>query len=98
VPAGETILEGAPDLYETPAPLAALRDRLLAEGAAARISDDAGTYVCNHAYFTALHAIAQRALPTRCLFMHLPPASAAFPLQRQITAVETVLGYLSEGW
>jgi pyroglutamyl-peptidase len=96
VPEAETIENNAPARYETPARLALLRDRLAAGGVPVCLSEDAGSYVCNHVYFTALHAIHQRVLPTTCLFLHLPPASPAFTIERQIAAVGTVIEYLSE--
>lgn len=50
----------------------ALIGALAAEGLAAELSSDAGSYVCNHAYWHALEIIAQRQLPTRAIFVHLP--------------------------
>ena len=49
-----------------------LIDALRAAGVPATLSDDAGAYVCNAAYYHALDQIAKRALPTRALFVHLP--------------------------
>jgi pyroglutamyl-peptidase len=97
VPKAETIADGAPARYETVAALAPLRERLAADGMPVCISEDAGRYVCNHAYFTALHAIHQGGLPTRCLFLHLPPASPTLTIEQQIAAVQTAIEYLSKG-
>ena len=36
------------------------------------ISEDAGSYLCNFAYFTALQTIKQHQLQTQCLFVHVP--------------------------
>ncbi|MBD2110435.1 MULTISPECIES: peptidase C15 [Cyanophyceae] len=41
------------------------------------ISDDAGTYVCNHLYYRLLEAIAQHRWPVQALFVHIPPLSPA---------------------
>ncbi len=49
-----------------------LLDALDFAGVPAGMSDDAGEYVCNHAYWHALDLIAQRNLITRALFVHLP--------------------------
>lgn len=43
------------------------------------ISHDAGQYLCNFAYRHALDLVAQRGLPTRVLFVHVP-ALAGTPL------------------
>ena len=51
------------------------------------MSDDAGGFVCNHAFYTALAEADRRRLPTRCGFLHLPrieerqaaPGSTAAP-------------------
>ncbi len=36
------------------------------------ISEDAGSYLCNFAYYTALQTIKQHQLQTQCLFVHVP--------------------------
>jgi len=43
------------------------------------LSDDAGAYVCNQTYHTALSRIAARDLPTLAVFVHIP-AIAGTPL------------------
>lgn len=57
----------------------ALEAALRALGIACQMSDDAGQYVCNTAYHTALARIAAQTLPTRAIFVHLP-AIAGTPL------------------
>jgi pyroglutamyl-peptidase len=82
----------------------AIQARLLAMGIPARLSEMAGTYLCNAALYRAL-ALVPRRVP--CGFIHLPllpaqvaeiieqspaaaiPASMAFPIQRR--AVEVAL-------
>ncbi len=49
-----------------------LVDALRGAGVGGDLSDDAGEYVCNHAYWHALDLIARRGLATRALFLHLP--------------------------
>ncbi len=94
---------GAPDRYRATVELEPLVEVLASDGLPARLSDDAGSYVCNHTYYTALHAIAAHGLPTRCFFLHLPADAETFagphdgptmPLEQQIQAVERVLGWL----
>lgn len=85
------VVQGAPNIYETQAPLDTVKERIQLTGAPIVLSEDAGGYVCNHAYFTALHAIHQMGLPTLCLFLHVPPISTECPLERHIAVVETTL-------
>ncbi|MFQ4138907.1 peptidase C15 [Nodosilinea sp. PGN35] len=58
---------------ETTLPL----DHLLANTHLSGISDDAGTYVCNHLYYRLLGAIARHRWPTQALFVHIPPLTPA---------------------
>ncbi|WP_052050962.1 hypothetical protein [Leptolyngbya sp. KIOST-1] len=41
------------------------------------ISEDAGTYVCNHLYHRLLGSIAQHRWPIHALFVHIPPLTPA---------------------
>lgn len=93
------IHEAAPDFYETTAPVSRTLAALQRGGIPARISEDAGGYVCNHVYFTALHALAEAGRPTRCLFLHMPPLSESLPIERHITAARLVLESLcTDAW
>lgn len=47
------------------------------ESARLQLSEDAGNFVCNALYFAVLAAIADQALPTRALFVHVPVLTAA---------------------
>ncbi|HEY3269396.1 MAG TPA: pyroglutamyl-peptidase I [Armatimonadota bacterium] len=85
------IFAGGPDCYETRIPLEPLLSGLTQAGLPARISEDAGAYVCNHTYYTAMHAIALAGLPTLCLFVHVPPATPDYPLAMQAAAIGTIL-------
>ncbi|MBX2855296.1 MAG: hypothetical protein KTR21_09920 [Rhodobacteraceae bacterium] len=57
----------------------------------ARISDNAGLYVCETAYRTALDFRAQTGWPKRICFLHVPPLSEEWPVERIATAMEAVL-------
>ena len=60
-------------------PLRRILDALLAAGIPARLSDSAGTYLCNKALYRFLAAIEQRGTAIPCGFLHLPyvPEQAA---------------------
>ena len=57
---------------ETDIDLTALAQVLEGEGIVARLSRDAGAYVCNYTYRRALDGIAERNGKTSALFVHIP--------------------------
>ena len=75
-PIEESILPAGPVAYISSLPLKAWKKALTAAGLSASVSNSAGTYVCNAVYYAALHEIEQQALPTRALFIHIPPTES----------------------
>ena len=63
--------DGAAELAAT-LPLPAIQAALLQEGIPARLSDTAGTFLCNATLYTLLRAIARRGARIPCGFIHLP--------------------------
>ena len=47
-------------------------ETLRQQGLEAALSYSAGTYVCNHAYYTVLRYIQLHMLPTKAVFLHVP--------------------------
>ena len=81
-----SIVAGAPDALRTMLDLEQMHGALIDQGVNAEISNHAGAYVCNHAYYCALHAAAAMMPPCKVLFVHLPrpregatPGDCAFP-------------------
>lgn len=72
------IVSGAPAALHVTAPADVLLADLLAAGLAARLSDDAGDYLCNHLYFQVLLRLNRHGWAVPAVFMHLPllPAQA----------------------
>ncbi len=75
--AGETrtaqpIMPGAPMAYLSTLPLAAMLQELRGARFPASISNHAGTYVCNHVFYTARHTIEKKQATTPCGFIHVP--------------------------
>jgi pyroglutamyl-peptidase len=77
-------------------------EALVADTHLSGISDDAGTYVCNHLYYRLLGAIAHHHWPIQALFVHIPPLTPATqPLLasdlalvlRRLTSITTVPNY-----
>jgi pyroglutamyl-peptidase len=109
LPDGEPIRHNAPDLFRAHFAVQQFVESLEVSGVPAYVSEDAGGYVCNRVYYAALHTIDLHALPTRCVFVHVPPDEQTFatsdtsepqrtflPMARQICAVEVVLRKLLE--
>lgn len=72
------VVQGGPAAYFSTLPIKAMLAALHAAGFPAEVSQSAGTYVCNHVFYEALHALRRR--PTaRAGFIHIPysPEQAA---------------------
>lgn len=69
---GTEIAPGGPAALRTNVDIASVLKRLVDEGVRAEISNHAGTFVCNHAYYRALRMLETQRLQTRCLFVHVP--------------------------
>ena len=80
-PADQPLDPAGPAARASRLPLAAIQCALLARGIPARLSDSAGTYVCNAAMYTLLGAAP---VTTPCGFIHLPHMRAE--VARQIEA------------
>lgn len=70
---GSKIAPDGPVGYWTTLPIDAIRRALEDAGIPVRISNHAGTYVCNHLTYAGLHRIATQGLSTRMGFIHVPP-------------------------
>lgn len=69
---GRPILRKGPAAYFSTVPVDSLCKRLSKKGVPVAISNHAGTFVCNHVYFKALHCINALSLSCQCLLVHLP--------------------------
>ncbi len=96
--AGEKILEGGEG--ELPATLdpETLKDAILKQGIPARVSDSAGTFVCNDVFYQALEYL--KAVPVRADFIHLPwcleqaarhPGQFCLPVETMVRALEATV-------
>jgi pyroglutamyl-peptidase len=81
VHSGQPILKTAPAAYFSTLPIHAIRDAVLAQGIPAELSSSAGHFVCNHVFFSLMHAL--RASKIKAGFVHVPylPEQAASALQ-----------------
>lgn len=72
VPTNEPIHSDGDTAYLTTLPVRLLTDACNRKGIAAKVSNSAGTFVCNRVYYEALYTIEKRHLPVKALFVHLP--------------------------
>ena len=84
-PVDEPVVSGGPAACYSTLPIRAMVKAMRAAGIPADISDAPGTLLCNHLMFGVLHHIAQKELPIRAGWIHLP----ALP---SVAALETNLG------
>jgi pyroglutamyl-peptidase len=90
------IVAGAAPAYLATLPLDAMLAALRSASVPSAITNHAGTFVCNHVFYSALHEAEQAGLPTRCGFLHLPALATTelpggLPLETMIDAVERCL-------
>ncbi len=87
-PVDEEITPGGPAGYFTTLPLGQLVADLRRRGIAVRVSNSAGTYVCNYLFYRLMELARRRNL--RCGFVHVPEESV-LPLPELIRAVEELI-------
>lgn len=94
-PVDEAIVDDGPAAYFTTLPVKAILCALRDAGIPAEISQTAGTYVCNHAFYGLMHALKDRP-GTRGGFIHIPysPAQAARHPGAPSLPVDTVVAAL----
>ncbi len=59
-PIDTPVVAGGPVAYFSTLPIKAMREAVQAAGVAAEISQTAGTFVCNHVFYSLMHALAGR--------------------------------------
>jgi len=65
-------VKDGPDAYFITLPIREMQQRLAEAGIPASISNSAGTFVCNHLIYGALHYICTNKIPMRAGFVHIP--------------------------
>jgi len=87
------VVEDAPDAYFSTLPVKAMLERLRRLGIPAALSQTAGAYVCNQAFFALAHLVATRHRAMRAGFVHVPwlPEQAARHQGQASMALETMI-------
>jgi pyroglutamyl-peptidase len=81
-PSRAMIAAGAPPFRSGRLPLARLLAACRSAGVPATVSRNAGTYLCNYAYWRALEAAQQPDGPRLVVFVHIPPPRKFRPRSR----------------
>ncbi len=86
VPKSRVIDTDAPNSLPIRAPKVALLRAAKSGGLPARLSLNAGDYLCNYLYWHALTATGRRGGPAKAAFIHVPPLSDRVTPERMIEA------------
>jgi len=76
---GLRISRGAPDWLEASSSVRTIARAMNEAGISARVSRNAGAFVCNHLYFGALQYLSEKRSPIPAVFVHLPVTPAQAP-------------------
>lgn len=102
-PRDAPLVAGGPDAFAATLPMREIHDALLRAGIPARLSNSAGTYLCNACLYLTGHALKTRGSGARFGFIHLPylpqqaaalladPKSGRAPEQCPSMALETMI-------
>jgi pyroglutamyl-peptidase len=75
-PRDQPVVHGGPDAYFTALPVKSMVAAMRAAGGPAAPSYSAGTFVCNHVFYTIMHEIRTRYPVMRGGFIHVPASPA----------------------
>ena len=90
-PDEESIISDGPSAYFSSISVKHLRNQLDENGIPAKVSNSAGLYVCNTAYFNALHHISILGKEIKAVFVHLPKISEQWPLSKLLKAIKQLI-------
>lgn len=99
-PVDQPIEPEGPAAYFSTLPVKKMAAAIRAEELPGRVSNTAGTFVCNSLLYSVLHHAAQTMPDTRCCFIHVPyipeqtadkPGTPAMPLQDIIRALTAAI-------
>ncbi|HEV7951604.1 MAG TPA: pyroglutamyl-peptidase I [Glaciihabitans sp.] len=98
-PIDEPIVVGAPTAYFASLPIKAAVAELRAQGIPASVSHSAGTFTCNHVFYTLMHEIAENYPTMRGGFVHVPylpeqtigTEHPSLPIETMVEALEGIV-------
>ena len=99
-PIDEPVAPAGPAAYFATVPIKAMTAAIREAGVPAEVSNSAGTYVCNHLFYGALHFLAASGHGARAGFLHVPwlerqavarPGEPAMALATMVRGVEAAI-------
>ncbi len=99
-PLDEPIRPRGPTAYWSTLPIKSMVKRIREEGIPARVSNSAGTYVCNEVMYGVLHHLEAGQIPARAGFIHIPflpqqaigrPGTSTMALETAVRGLEVAL-------
>ena len=90
---GREILPGGAPRYRSVLPIEQCAVRLSEQHFKVAVSEDAGSFVCNHVYYCALDQLRMMGREMRCVFVHVPMPGKGMT---QEGIVSTVAGFVEE--
>ena len=99
-PTDREIIADAPLAYRTGLAPAELAGRLDHAGFPVRQSFDAGTFLCNQAFYLGCHAAHTTGVPGLAAFVHIPPIDPAevnaVPIATTVSAIAAILDHIPQ--
>ena len=83
----EKLIEEAPPAYFTKFPIKPISSSLREKGYKIKITNSAGTFVCNSLYFHVLHHIESHNLPQIALFIHLAASTEVISIEEMCQTI-----------
>ena len=93
MPQGEFVIEGAPAAYFATVPVKQMAEAILSKGIPGKVSNTAGTFVCNETLYRLLHHY--EGTRTRVGFIHVPylpeQGTPSLPMEQTTTALQAAI-------
>ncbi|WP_437194393.1 hypothetical protein [Planctomicrobium sp. SH527] len=87
------IEENGPEFRDLPARIPELQMHLQRAGYTCDLSNDAGTYVCNHLMYTAANSANVRSRECEFVFTHLAPLEFGMPTENLVVALQIMVNW-----
>ena len=93
MPQGAFVIEGAPAAYFATVPVKQMTEAILSKGIPGKVSNTAGTFVCNETLYRLLHHY--EGTRTRVGFIHVPylpeQGTPSLPMEQTTTALQAAI-------
>lgn len=87
----EIIIPDAPIAYFSNFPIKNVYRELHGKGDKVKISNSAGTFVCNSLYYHILHYLNENKIPLTALFVHLPASTEIISLDEMTNTMKNLI-------